>query len=53
MRFASAVHSAACAGGATNRTTVVNALSARQAALRCRGLVGSKPAVSERSVAIS
>ena len=28
MRFASAVHSAACAGGATNRTTLVNALSA-------------------------
>ena len=52
MRFASAVHSAACAGGATNRTTVMNTLSERQAALRCCALVGSKPA-SERNVAIS
>jgi hypothetical protein len=53
MRFASAVHSAACAGEGTNRTIVVNALGARQAVLRCPVLVGSKPAVSERSLAIS
>jgi hypothetical protein len=53
MRFASAAHSAACAGEGTNRTIVVNALGARQAVLRCPVLVGSKPAVSERSLAIS
>jgi hypothetical protein len=52
MRFAAAVHSAAWAGGARNRTTVVKAFSARQALLRCCGLVGSKSAVSDCSVAI-
>lgn len=49
MRFASAVHSPACAGGARNRTTVVNAFSARQASLRCCGWFGSKRATSDYS----
>jgi hypothetical protein len=53
MRFALAVHSAAWAGGARNRTTVVNAFSVRQALLRCCGLVGSKSVVSDCCVAIS
>jgi hypothetical protein len=53
MRFASAVHSAATAGGAKYRITLVNTFSLRQATLRCNGLLGSKSATSDCSAAIS